>query len=243
MLGSDSPVPESVLVRAAQLRAEIEQHNQAYYSRDQPTIGDAQYDALLRELQGLEQRFPAILSSDSPTQRVGVAPLAAFSAVSHTVAMLSLGNAFDEEEVLAFDKRVSDTLVQAGVIKPGVGVEYACELKLDGLAISLRYEAGRLVQAATRGDGQTGEDVTANIRTIRSIPLRLNHPAPAVLEVRGEVFMDHADFERLNVMQAQRQEKYLLIPATPRPVVCANWIQKSRLNGPCASLLTAGGRQ
>lgn len=212
MLGSDSPVPEAVLVRAAQLRAEIEQHNHDYYSRDQPTIGDAQYDALLRELQGLEQRFPVILSSDSPTQRVGVAPLAAFSAVSHAVAMLSLGNAFDEEEVLAFDKRVSDTLVQAGVIKPGERVEYACELKLDGLAISLRYEAGRLVQAATRGDGQTGEDVTANIRTIRSIPLRLNHPAPAVLEVRGEVFMDHADFERLNVMQAQRQEKIFVNP-------------------------------
>ncbi len=212
MLGSDGTAPEDVLARVAQLRVEIEQHNQAYYSRDQPTIGDAQYDALLRELQGLEQRFPAILTSDSPTQRVGTAPLAAFSAVTHAVAMLSLGNAFEEDEVLAFDKRVADTLVQAGVIKPGEPVAYACELKLDGLAISLRYEAGQLVQAATRGDGHTGEDVTANIRTIRSIPLRLNNPAPAVLEVRGEVFMNHADFERLNVMQAQRQEKIFVNP-------------------------------
>jgi DNA ligase (NAD+) len=212
MLDPHGTTPEDVLARASHLRAEIEQHNQAYYVHDQPTIGDAQYDALLRELQALEQRFPAVLTSDSPTQRVGAAPLAAFSAVTHAVAMLSLGNAFEEEEVLAFDKRVADTLVQAGVIKPGESVTYACELKLDGLAISLRYEAGHLVQAATRGDGQTGEDVTANVRTIRSIPLRLNSPAPAVLEVRGEVFMNHADFERLNVMQAQRQEKIFVNP-------------------------------
>ncbi len=212
MLGPHVTAPDDVLARAANLRIEIEQHNQAYYVHDQPTIGDAQYDALMRELQVLEQRFPEILTSDSPTLRVGAAPLAAFSAVTHAVAMLSLGNAFDEEEVLAFDKRVADTLVQAGVIKPGETIEYACELKLDGLAISLRYESGRLVQAATRGDGQTGEDVTANIRTIRSIPLRLNNPAPAVLEVRGEVLMNHADFERLNVMQAQRQEKIFVNP-------------------------------
>jgi DNA ligase (NAD+) len=212
MLDPQGTAPEDALARAAYLRAEIEKHNQAYYVHDQPTIGDAQYDALLRELQALEQRFPAVLTSDSPTQRVGAAPLVAFSAVTHAVAMLSLGNAFEEEEVLAFDKRVADTLVQAGVIKPGESVEYACELKLDGLAISLRYESGHLVQAATRGDGQTGEDVTANIRTIRSIPLRLNSPAPAVLEVRGEVLMNHADFERLNIMQAQRQEKIFVNP-------------------------------
>lgn len=212
MSDSHGSAPEDVLARAAHLRTEIEAHNLAYYVHDQPTIGDAQYDALLRELQVLEQRFPEILTRDSPTQRVGAAPLVAFSAVTHAVAMLSLGNAFEQEEVLAFDKRVADTLVQAGVIKPGEPVDYACELKLDGLAISLRYEAGHLVQAATRGDGQTGEDVTANIRTIRSIPLRLNNPAPAVLEVRGEVLMNHADFERLNVMQAQRQEKIFVNP-------------------------------
>jgi DNA ligase (NAD+) len=212
MLGPHGEAPEDVLVRVAYLRAEIEQHNQAYHVHDQPTIGDAQYDALVRELEALEQRFPAVLTSDSPTRRVGAAPLTAFSAVTHAVAMLSLGNAFEEEEVLAFDKRVADTLVQAGVSKLGEPVAYACELKLDGLAISLRYESGCLVQAATRGDGQTGEDVTANIRTIRSIPLRLNNPAPAVLEVRGEVLMNHADFERLNIMQAQRQEKIFVNP-------------------------------
>jgi len=126
--------------------------------------------------------------------------------------MLSLGNAFDEEEVTAFDKRIADTLKQAGLLKPGEQVDYACELKLDGLAISLRYEKGQLVQAATRGDGQTGEDVTANVRTIRSIPLRLAPEAPAILEVRGEVLMNHADFERLNQAQAKCQEKVFVNP-------------------------------
>ena len=207
----DLPLDEA-RERASQLRLEIDKHNHAYYVRDEPTISDAEYDKLMRELEALEESHPTLRSDDSPTQRVGAAPLAAFDSVTHAVPMLSLGNAFEEEEVAAFDKRVADTLTQAGMIKPGEQVDYACELKLDGLAINLRYEDGQLVHAATRGDGQTGEDVTANVRTIRSIPLRLPAEAPAVLEVRGEVLMNHAAFERLNQAQAQRQEKVFVNP-------------------------------
>lgn len=213
MSDASGPLPfDEARDRAGQLRLEINKHNQAYYGRDEPTISDADYDKLMRELQTLEERYPDLQTDDSPTQRVGVAPLAAFDAVTHVMPMLSLGNAFDEEEVTAFDKRIADTLKQAGLLKPGEQVDYACELKLDGLAISLRYEKGQLVQAATRGDGQTGEDVTANVRTIRSIPLRLAPEAPAILEVRGEVLMNHADFERLNQAQAKRQEKVFVNP-------------------------------
>ena len=197
------------------LRAEIERHNHAYYVQDAPTISDAEYDNLMRELQTLEAAHPETMTPDSPTQRVGAAPLASFNSVTHTVPMLSLGNAFEAQEVEAFDKRVSDTLRAAGKLQYGQEAEYFCELKLDGLALSLRYEKGVLVQAATRGDGQTGEDVTANIRTIKSIPLRLKndvHPIPEVLEVRGEVFMNLADFQRLNEAQAKRNEKIFVNP-------------------------------
>jgi DNA ligase (NAD+) len=197
------------------LRAEIERHNHAYYVQDAPTISDAEYDNLMRELQALEAAHPETMTPDSPTQRVGAAPLASFNSVTHTVPMLSLGNAFEAQEVEAFDKRVSDTLRAAGKLQYGQEAEYFCELKLDGLALSLRYEKGVLVQAATRGDGQTGEDVTANIRTIKSIPLRLKndvHPIPEVLEVRGEVFMNLADFQRLNEAQAKRNEKIFVNP-------------------------------
>lgn len=213
MTGASDRKPSlEVSNRAVRLRLEIEKHNQNYYVHDEPTISDGEYDSLLRELQTLEEQYPSLLSDDSPTQRVGAAALATFSAVSHAIPMLSLGNAFDDQELVAFDKRVADTLHQAGLIKAGEQVEYACELKLDGLAINLRYVAGQLVQAATRGDGQTGEDVTANVRTIRSIPLRLAPDAPEVLEVRGEVLMNHADFERLNRAQTQRQEKVFVNP-------------------------------
>ncbi len=198
--------------RAAELRREIDQHNIRYYVQDEPSISDAEYDALMRELVDLETAHPELLTPDSPTQRVGAAPLAEFGSVRHAVPMLSLGNAFDPEEVVAFDKRVSDTLREAGLLAEGAQTRYFCELKLDGLAISLRYEAGRLVQAATRGDGQQGEDVTANIRTIRAIPLTLSGPAPRVLEVRGEVLMNRADFERLNQAQAERGEKVFVNP-------------------------------
>jgi DNA ligase (NAD+) len=206
--GKDTGAQEEI----ARLRLEIEQHNYRYYVEDAPVVSDAEYDALMRRLMALEAEHPELVTPESPTQRVGAAPLAAFGAVTHAVPMLSLGNAFDEDEVRAFDKRVTDTLRSAGLLGPADQVDYFCELKLDGLAISLRYENGKLVQAATRGDGQTGEDVTANIRTIRSIPLQLKSGAPRVLEVRGEVLMNRRDFERLNESQSARGEKVFVNP-------------------------------
>ena len=203
------------LARATWLRNEIERHNQAYYVQDAPQTSDAQYDLLMRELQALEASYPELITPDSPTQRVGASPLTAFGSVTHAVPMLSLGNAFEAEDVHAFDKRVADILKAAGKLSVAEQVNYFCELKLDGLAINLRYERGALVQAATRGDGQTGEDVTSNIRTIKSIPLRLTgepHEMPEVLEVRGEVFMNLADFALLNDAQRTRGEKIFVNP-------------------------------
>ncbi|MCD8505433.1 MAG: NAD-dependent DNA ligase LigA [Burkholderiaceae bacterium] len=204
--------PDHVKARAQELSELLEKHNYAYYVLDAPTVSDAEFDRLMRELQDLEAQYPELQTPDSPTQRVGGAALDAFDSVRHAVPMLSLGNAFDDGEVAAFDQRVSQTLRQAGQMPPSGEVQYFCELKLDGLALSLRYENGVLVQAATRGDGQTGEDVTANVRTIRSIPLKLKPRAPAVIEVRGEVFMDHEDFKRLNDRQAARGEKVFVNP-------------------------------
>ncbi|WP_338615264.1 NAD-dependent DNA ligase LigA [Pigmentiphaga sp. CHJ604] len=192
--------------RAAQLRQELALHNARYYVMDDPLISDAEYDALFAELVKLEQEFPLLATPDSPTQRVGGAPLSAFGSVRHAVPMLSLNNAFDDEDIQAFDKRVRDGLETASAVK------YACELKLDGLAVSLRYEGGRFARAATRGDGQTGEDITANIRTIRSIPLTLAGPVPEVLEVRGEVLLFRRDFERLNDAQREAGEKVFINP-------------------------------
>lgn len=204
-----SPTPAE---SAARLRAEIEQHNIRYYVHDEPSISDADYDALMRELQALEAEHPELVTPESPTQRVGAAPLAEFGSVRHAVPMLSLGNAFAAEDVHDFDKRVADTLRAAGLLGLSDSPRYFCELKLDGLAISLRYEDGMLVQAATRGDGQTGEDVTANIRTIKVIPIKLRGDFPRVLEVRGEVLMNRADFEKLNAKQAARGEKVFVNP-------------------------------
>ncbi|MEK7946144.1 NAD-dependent DNA ligase LigA [Pigmentiphaga sp. YJ18] len=192
--------------RAAQLRQELAVHNARYYVMDDPLISDAEYDALFAELVKLEQEFPLLATPDSPTQRVGGAPLSAFGSVRHAVSMLSLNNAFDDEDIQAFDKRVRDGLETESA------VEYACELKLDGLAVSLRYEDGKFARAATRGDGQTGEDITANIRTIRSIPLTLAGPVPDVLEVRGEVLLFRKDFERLNDAQREAGEKVFINP-------------------------------
>jgi len=203
---------ENAAQTAARLRAELEQHNVRYYVYDEPSISDAEYDGLMRQLEALEAEHPELVTPESPTQRVGTAPVSAFGSVRHAVPMLSLNNAFDEEEVAAFDRRVTDTLRGAGLLGPAQQADYFCELKLDGLAISLRYEDGRLVQAATRGDGQTGEDVTSNIRTIKAIPLQLKGAAPKVLEVRGEVLMNRADFEKLNVAQAKRDEKIFVNP-------------------------------
>ena len=192
--------------QAAALRAQLEQHNHSYYVLDQPTVSDAEYDRLFRELQALELAFPELLRPDSPTQRDGGAPLAAFNEVRHATPMLSLNNAFEQEEVEAFDRRVAEALGSPLI-------EYATEPKYDGLAVSLVYENGLLVSGATRGDGTTGEDVTTNLRTVRSIPLRLHgRHAPASLEVRGEVLMLKADFARLNERQAQLGEKIFANP-------------------------------
>ncbi|AGW90653.1 NAD-dependent DNA ligase LigA [Cupriavidus necator] len=205
--------------RVAWLRDEIDRHSHQYYVLDAPTIPDAEYDALFSELQALELEHPELQTPDSPTQRVGGEPLAAFNAVRHRVPMLSLNNGFDDEDVLNFDRRCAQGL---GRSAPAAGeqdlfsaadaVEYHCELKFDGLAMSLRYEDGRLVQAATRGDGETGEDVTVNVRTIKAIPLKLRGQAPAVLEVRGEVFMYRRDFDKLNERQAEAGEKTFVNP-------------------------------
>nr|WP_225984559.1 NAD-dependent DNA ligase LigA [Noviherbaspirillum aerium] len=193
--------------RAAWLKAELNRHSHAYYVLDNPSIPDAEYDKLFRELVELEQAHPDLVTSDSPTQRVGGQPLPQFEQVRHAIAMLSLNNAFDEEDIVSFDRRVREGLGLADE------VVYSGELKFDGLAISLRYENGRLVQAATRGDGTTGENVTANIRTVRAVPLRLHtDKPPAVLDVRGEVLMFKADFARLNERQREAGQKEFVNP-------------------------------
>ncbi len=184
---------EPIEQKLTELRTTLRHHEYLYHVMDTPEIPDAEYDRLMRELRELEAQHPDLITSDSPTQRVGAAPLASFSQVRHEVPMLSLDNVFDEESFLAFNKRVQDRL------KSSDDLIYCCELKLDGLAVSILYENGVLVQAATRGDGTTGEDITANVRTIRAIPLKLRGDnIPARLEVRGEVFLPQAGFEKIN---------------------------------------------
>ncbi|MBU1362868.1 MAG: NAD-dependent DNA ligase LigA [Gammaproteobacteria bacterium] len=199
--------PAVAAERAAELRAELERHNHAYYVLDAPTIPDAEYDKLFRELQGLETEYPELLTADSPTQRVGGAPLKEFPPRRHGVPMLSLNNAFEPAEVEAFDKRVRDGLETIAA------VDYAVEPKFDGLAISLTYENGVFTCGATRGDGVTGEEVTPNLRTVRNIPLRLRGEGwPALIEVRGEVLMFKADFAELNARQRDRGDKEFANP-------------------------------
>ena len=193
--------------RVEELRHLLQYHNHRYYVLDDPEIPDSEYDKLLRELQQIEADRPDLRTLDSPTQRVGGAALDAFEQVTHVIPMLSLDNAFDDDEFAAFDQRVKDRLSISATVR------YAAEPKLDGLAISLRYEQGVLVQAATRGDGTSGENVTANVRTIGSIPLRLSgDDYPEVLEVRGEIFMPKAGFDALNERQRAKGEKTFANP-------------------------------
>jgi DNA ligase (NAD+) len=196
-------LPDAPAGRIAAVRAELETHDHRYYVLDAPSIPDSEYDKLFRELQALEAVHPELLTPDSPTQRVGGKPLDQFSSVRHKVPMLSIRTETDTEPTGAqnFDTRVRKEL---GLGESDPAVEYVCELKFDGLAMSLRYEHGILVQAATRGDGEMGEDVTQNIRTIKQIPLRLPKEAPALIEVRGEVYLRRADFEALNERQRQK---------------------------------------
>lgn len=191
------------LKRMEELRTQLHHHNYLYYVLDTPEIADAEYDRLLRELQALEAQYPEAITPDSPTQRVGAEPLKAFGTVRHELPMLSLDNAFSDEELADFDRRVRERL-------EAEQVEYAAEPKLDGLAVSLLYEKGVLVRGATRGDGSTGEDITANVRTIASVPLRLQGKPPRRLEVRGEVFISHLGFRRLNEeAQAKGQKPFV----------------------------------
>ncbi len=184
------------------LRESLRYHAHRYYVLDDPDVPDAEYDRLFRQLQQLEEENPELITTDSPTQRVGATPLSSFDQITHQLPMLSLDNVFSEEELTAFNQRVCERLNTEDII------EYAAEPKLDGLAISLRYEDGILIHAATRGDGSTGENVTQNIRTIESIPLRLlGQDYPRVLEVRGEVFMPKAGFEKLNQQALKNGEK------------------------------------
>lgn len=193
--------------RVRVLREAIERHNVAYFVEDRPLIGDAEYDRLFAELLALESEHPELQSDDSPTQRVGALPLAEFGAIAHATPMLSLGNAFSDAQVEAFDRSVRKVLAVEGE------VEYSAEPKFDGLAVSLDYRDGRLLRGATRGDGSTGEDVSANLRTLRSIPLRLQGSGwPERFEVRGEVLMLRSDFAAMNERQRERGEKVFVNP-------------------------------
>ena len=201
--------------RIVQLRDELDGHNYRYHVLDEPSIPDAEYDRLFHELKALEVEHPELVTADSPTQRVGSLALSAFGEVKHEVPMLSLGNAFEEADLLDFDRRVREGLdLPAGdLFGGGAEVEYSCEPKLDGLAVSLLYRDGLLVRGATRGDGSTGEDISVNVRTIRNVPLKLQGEGwPSVLEVRGEVFMSKAGFEALNARQLEQGGKTFANP-------------------------------
>ena len=200
---------EDIIEQLTSLRNLIRHHEYCYYVLDAPEIPDSEYDKLIKQLQKIEQQFPNLITTDSPTQRVGGAPLAQFASIKHELPMLSLDNVFDESSFIAFNKRVKDRLH----LNENDEVEYCCELKLDGLAVSILYENGKFSKAATRGDGTTGEDITANVRTIKTIPLVLiGENIPARLEVRGEVFMTHKGFAKLNADAEKRNEKIFANP-------------------------------
>ncbi len=204
--------PDAAAARHAGLAEQIRRANRLYYEEDAPELSDLEYDALFRELVALETAFPALATPDSPTQRVGGVPAGGrFPEVRHRHPMLSLSNAFSHDELRAFDARVRKGLGLPAAPEPAEDLTYVAELKIDGLAVSLRYERGRFAVGATRGDGTTGEDVTPNLRTIRSIPDRL--PEPITLEARGEVFMPRAEFARIN---AEREQAGLALYANPR---------------------------
>ncbi len=199
--------------RIGELRREIERNNRLYYVLDRPEISDAEYDALFRELQELEARFPEMVTPDSPTQRVGGLPLEKFVQVAHRSPMLSLENAFGEEEMRDFDSRIKRFLG----LPAGGEIDYVCEPKMDGLAVELVYEEGEFGVGSTRGDGFTGEDVTQNLKTVKSIPLRLAAPhPPRLLEVRGEVYLPLSAFQRLNAEREEEGEALLRQPAQRR---------------------------
>ena len=206
----DKQVPREILQQVTKLRDQLNEHNYRYYVLEEPTVSDAEYDRLLRQLQSVETEYPSLITKDSPSQRIGASPASSFAEVKHNVPMLSLDNAFDEQDVRAFHRRICERL---GKDEDSNDIEYCCETKLDGVAVSLRYEKGMLVQASTRGDGYTGEDITLNIRTIPSIPLHLRGTDyPSVIEIRGEVYIPKKSFEELNAKARERGEKVFVNP-------------------------------
>jgi len=205
MAGGKKSIPAAAKKRAAELRDQIDYHNRLYYVEGRTEITDPEFDALLRELQDLEEKHPGLVTPDSPTQRVGGEPIEGFESVEHEVPMLSIDNTYSEAELRKFDERV----------RKGLGSEtptYVAELKIDGVAMSLRYENGEYVRAATRGDGERGDDVTANVRTIRGVPLKLKGNPPALVEARGEVYMTHGELERINKQREEAGEPPLANP-------------------------------
>src|SRR5438132_2264652 len=199
LTGENDSMPETIERRVADLRSRIEKANYEYHVLDQPSIADEAYDALIRELRDLEAKHPELVTPESPTQRVGAPPSSRFAPVAHARPMLSLSNVFDEAELRAFDQRV-----RKGLGRDDVG--YVCELKIDGLAINLTYQDGTFVQGATRSDGLVGEDVSANLRTIRSIPLTLREAVKGRADVRGEVYLPKSSFEATNKERLERGE-------------------------------------
>lgn len=196
--------------RLAELRARIRHHEERYYVLNDPEISDAEFDALMDELEAIERVHPGLVTPDSPTQRVGGRPVEGFESVEHPTPMLSLDNSYSEEELASFDERLRRALAEAGA--GPAPVEYVAELKIDGLSISLTYDDGRLVQGVTRGDGSRGEDVTSNVRTIRAIPLALSRPVAGRIEVRGEVYLPRAAFDRVNREREEREEPVFANP-------------------------------
>ncbi|WP_421866653.1 NAD-dependent DNA ligase LigA [Motiliproteus sp.] len=200
---------QTVEQQLASLRAELEAHNYRYYVEDNPSVPDAEYDRLFQQLVALEQAHPELVSADSPTQRVGATPLSAFSQVQHEVPMLSLGNAFNDQSLIDFDRRVRKFLK----LDDDAVIEYGAEPKLDGIAVSLLYQDGLLVRGATRGDGSTGEDITLNVRTIGTVPLKLRGEGwPYLLEVRGEIYIPKAGFEAMNRRMQKTDQKTFVNP-------------------------------
>lgn len=211
----------TVIAQMRQLIQLLAKHNHAYYVMDQPTIEDSEYDQLFHQLKALEEQYPHLQQPDTPTVKVGGQALSKFLTVTHAVPMLSLGNVFNQDDLFAFARRIEERL-------PNQKIEYDVELKFDGLAISLWYEHGVLVRGVTRGDGETGEDITQNVKTIRNLPKFLspvNGVIPELLEVRGEVLMPKSGFERLNAANAAKGEKTLPIHVMPQPAVYASLIR------------------
>ena len=204
--------PDSVAILYQQLKDELNQHNHRYYVLDDPSVPDSEYDRQLRKLSEIEGRYEGLITDDSPSQRVGGIALESFSQIKHAVPMLSLDNAFNDVELQEFERKVKDRLNYSTSDK-SQQIEYACEPKLDGAAVSLLYKKGSLVYGATRGDGSVGEDITANVRTIKSVPLKLQGDnIPELLEVRGEIYLPRAGFDRLNAAAISAGEKTFVNP-------------------------------